>query len=236
MPIKLLSKKEIDQKQAQERLILIQEGTKLANRVDILRETAANEEASLASFRAKTVAAISAEIKALTEEKNLLLTEVRQLQQILDEGTSKLDQREQALQKRVEIIEQREEDIDVRLVQLTLSNKVVEETYQSILLLRNKFAKELKTAENLSEEAAAMRAQAQAVVTQSEQEAQAVAERSERVQKELEARDIAVASRERDVTIKEEHFTRKEKALHEREIRLLDRELTLEREFNRLKK
>ena len=73
MPIKLLTKQEINLRKANEKRLEIEEGRKLASRVDNLRELVAQEEASLASFRAKTVANIGAEIKKLEQEKQTVL-------------------------------------------------------------------------------------------------------------------------------------------------------------------
>ncbi len=63
--VKLLSKREIDVAKARDRQREIAEGTKLAQRVDGLRELAADEEKSLNDFRIKTLTAINEETTPL---------------------------------------------------------------------------------------------------------------------------------------------------------------------------
>lgn len=63
MAIKLLQKREIDIAKGRDRQLEVQEGLKLARRVDGLRETQAQEEKSLELFRQNTVANINTEIE-----------------------------------------------------------------------------------------------------------------------------------------------------------------------------
>ncbi len=74
--VKLLSKREIDVRKAQDRQREIAEGTKLAHRVDGLRELAADEEKSLNDFRIKTLTAINEETTPLFKERDELLNEL----------------------------------------------------------------------------------------------------------------------------------------------------------------
>ncbi len=71
--MKLLKKEEIAKAKAVDKQREIQEGLKLAKRVDALRETQAEEELSLRLFREKTLKAIHEETtKAATERDNIL--------------------------------------------------------------------------------------------------------------------------------------------------------------------
>ena len=214
----------------------VQEGAKLAKRVDRLRELVADEEAALASFRSKMVAAISTEIQELTKDKDALLTDLKLLQATLAEGTKKLDEREQALHNRVETIEKKEKDLNVRLFQLSELQGQLETNEKALAQALRDLEYKKMVITDLATEAAAARDEAQTVLAHSQRQAQAVTDHTERVQKELSVRDIEIASRERDITIKEERVSAKEKTLVERELRLIDREATLEREFKRLKK
>ena len=70
--MKLLKKSEINTLKAQERKAEIDQGLKLSRRVDVLRETAAQEEASLEAFRRSSIKAINEEIKQLTYVRDSL--------------------------------------------------------------------------------------------------------------------------------------------------------------------
>jgi len=56
--MRLLAKREVDQRKSVERARDIDEGMKLARQVDTLRETKAEEEASLARFRTESISKI----------------------------------------------------------------------------------------------------------------------------------------------------------------------------------
>lgn len=74
--LKLQTRTELDTQKGQERLREIQEGKKLATRVDLLRKTVADEERSLEQFRLTTVEAIHKEIDAQVIEKARLVNEI----------------------------------------------------------------------------------------------------------------------------------------------------------------
>lgn len=76
MPIRLLSKSEVDKAKSLDRKNLIDEGVKLAKRVDSLRETAAQEDSSLQKFRNESVSRIYTEIREVTVELDSLRADV----------------------------------------------------------------------------------------------------------------------------------------------------------------
>lgn len=77
----LLSKSEVDKRKALDRQREVEEGIKIAKRVDTLREVAAHEETSLTKFRVKTVEAIQAEIDEKIAERNQLENSNRSLRE-----------------------------------------------------------------------------------------------------------------------------------------------------------
>jgi len=91
MAMKLLSKTEVIAVKAQERLVEVQEGLKVARKVDALREAAAKEETSLELFRSETLKKIHEEIKSVTDTRDALKEEVRQLEQDKKEALKPLD-------------------------------------------------------------------------------------------------------------------------------------------------
>lgn len=73
--MKLLSKSDVQKAKSLDRQREIDEGLKLARRVDALREIAAAEESSLAKFRIETIAKIHDEISILAAKRDELQIE-----------------------------------------------------------------------------------------------------------------------------------------------------------------
>ena len=236
MPIKLLPKQEISRLQANERRQSIEEGVKLANRVDSLRETAAQEEASLASFRRSTLKAIKAEFDQATIERDAVLTQVENLRKELASGHDNLNHRqaelealEQSLIKEQDILQKRMAALDTLMTETQKQSSKVKTYLQRVQNVWDVLTALSTDTDTLYQEAKVAAQEAQVRVEKVEQLAQAV-------ENDLKVRDIEVASRERDVSIKEERLNDTAKQLREKELQLRDRELTLEREFKRLKK
>ena len=74
--MKLLPKVEFEQAKAEAVRKQIEEGQKIAKRIDGLRETLAEEEASLARFRAAQVKALKEEIGSLINERDQLKADI----------------------------------------------------------------------------------------------------------------------------------------------------------------
>ncbi len=79
--IKLLSKQEISKIKSSERKQEIEEGAKLAKKIDSLRETAAKEETNLGKFRIENLRILKADIDGLCAKKTLLEEEVKGLEE-----------------------------------------------------------------------------------------------------------------------------------------------------------
>lgn len=78
--IRLLSKSDVQIHKARERQQSVDEGLKIAHRVDSLRKVAANEEASLEKFRSMTLQNIQTETATKISERDALLVEVHNLE------------------------------------------------------------------------------------------------------------------------------------------------------------
>lgn len=236
MPIKLLPKHEINRLQAQEKRQTVEEGLKLANRVENLREIAAKEEASLASFRASTLKAIQKEITEATTERDGLLSQVNILRKELEVGHSGLDVRQRGLEIKESDLLERETTLEKRILALeTLVNEVGKrEKNSEMTLKRLQNAWQILT--EMGQDVLTVYNEAKVALTVSYGKVDTIQGLVKAVEAELKTRDIEVASRERDVTIKEERLDQTAKLLRERELQLIDREQTLEREIKRLKK
>lgn len=105
--MKLLSKQEVMIEKSQQLKMDIDEGVKLAQKIDLLRETASSEETRLNKFREESLHRMKMEIQFLLDEKNALLKEVtalREEKQALTERLKKTYQIEQEYQSLLEEI------------------------------------------------------------------------------------------------------------------------------------
>lgn len=76
----MLNKSEVNTFKSNERKQLIDEGVKLAKKVDLLRETSAKEEANLSKFRIESLKTLKEEIEVLIAKKDSLINEIENLQ------------------------------------------------------------------------------------------------------------------------------------------------------------
>lgn len=79
--MRVLPKQEIDVLKAQERQVEVNEGLKLAKKVDALRETVAKEQANLFKFRDETLKAVNREVAFATHRKSELLNDIEELEE-----------------------------------------------------------------------------------------------------------------------------------------------------------
>lgn len=77
--MKLLDKVQISNLKVNERRRDVDEGVKLAKKIDLLRETASAEESRLAKFRTETLRLIKEDIDKLIAERDKLKDEVNNL-------------------------------------------------------------------------------------------------------------------------------------------------------------
>lgn len=236
MGMRLLPKKEISVLQASKTKAEIDEGLKLARRVDSLREIVADEEASLASFRDATLKAIQADIKKVEQERNEVKGEVETLRSELEQSTKQLDIRENAVKEREEALKQHQSALNERLGGL----KTLLEEIKKLSTESGKYHRQCVSTVTLIDQVRldtdVSLKEAQYYLNLSTDNYKSVCSLVEQVQAELKTRDIELASKERDATIRSEHLDVMSKSLHTKELQLIDREQTLEREFNRLNK
>jgi len=236
MPIKLLSKQEINQKQALQRHNEIEEGRKLAKRVDNLREIAVQEEASLASFRATTLKNINEEIKKATKEHEVILNEVKELRGELETGFSELKKAERVVKLKEEDLILRERQVEERVQLVKEKEKQIKKDFEENLTMASRLEYANTQLQNVNIEADQKIQMANDMYEDAEFKKGQTERLHERVMKELHDKDITVASKERDLIIRAEHLNERTETLRVKELNLIDREQTLEREFKRLKK
>lgn len=236
MAMRLLAKSEIDKAKAVEKKREVDEGMKLARRVDNLREIAAQEEASLLKFRQQTVATIHDEIITEQSKLDLLKAEVGSLaeqkvilQKPLDEEWQKLKQDREEFDAKADLLFHRENAVSLR------EKSVQEDKRESEALLAN-----ARHAENLTHELACQAIENKKLTEKELATAVAIVERTQKFvaskKEELTHMDMVVRQREVSATIREKALVDREKALDIRNLQLLDREAMLERDFKRINK
>lgn len=234
MGMKLLPRLEITKAKSDERRREVEEGRKLSERVDVLRETVASEEQSLATFRAKTIEVIHSEIVAESKKRDELKVEVDNLLQVRNELLKPLDDEWEAtrrqnylLSKESDIISGLKKDLEIR------EQKAVEFENQT-KMQRNRAVSIENLAYDKLREAEEKEKSAQIALVEAKRIEEQSLLQKEEVHRELLHRDILVSERESGVTMREQALAARVKENEEEIIRLNDQRQTLERAFKRL--
>lgn len=236
MVMKLLPKSEIDRRKAVEQKTAVDEGLKLARKVDNLRQTVAEEDAALQKFRKETLATIHDEISKEVKKRDELKQEVSvledrrvKLQVPLDEAWASLREEDDRAKTR------REELVAGELALKDKDRETEVISKRASVLLAKATTKEDLADHKLSDAAHALEEaeSARAVARRIKEDTEKVADKT---RKELFHRDMMASARERDATLREEAVAKAEAFIRDEKIRLTDRELTLERDLKRIKK
>lgn len=233
--MRLLSKIEVSRQKSDERKLEIDEGVKLASKVDKLRETAASEASNLQKFRTESLKKIKDEIDvlliqkddlqgqivSLTEQKRLLRVPLDAEWEELKHKLLSVEEIKGELWERESFITDNEQEIDARIKKLDLEAIKVSEKNQIVT-------------EKL-EHAVEILDSAQEKVTKMEQQVDDFDLYLIKKNKELLTREAEIAVRERELNLISENNERNRKELITRTTLLRDREQTLERELLRQK-
>lgn len=234
--MRLLQKSDIAKAKSVAQRRDIEEGVKIAKRVDNLREVAAQEEAALIKFRKETLAKIHAETQQASQEKDSLVSEVAVLRKERKELMRPLDKEWGEITKEHAVLAEREQSVEAQEIVLHKEaaelKKAVKQVSDSLVRTATKEAsaiEQLLSASQTRKEAKLALKEAQCV------EAKAI-RLAKDVREELIHRDMAMATREREYTMKEEKLSERESAL-EKEWKLLnDRKAMFERRIKKPKK
>ncbi len=234
MGMKLLSKNEFDKAKAAEQMASVQEGAKLAKRIDNLREVASEEEASLEKFRRETIGNIHVQITTEIQKRDNLTKEVSDLEdrkksalvplteewdkvraysRSLDADRESLDSYNNALGARQIAVADRE-----RGTEAGLKRAEDREAHSADLLKKS-----------VQDREGAVQAIESARLLKRESE-----EAARLVKVELTHREELVASREESATLKETDISAREKKLADGLRLLRDQEEMLARDLKRL--
>ncbi len=215
--MRLLSKSEINAQKASDRAREIAEGKKLASRVDVLRETAAEEETNLLKFRHTTLASIQKDIDSKIKEREALDAEleVKHLERVeLEKPLTAAWENITAEQNKLDLLKRRlaTQDISLGVRQETLAEKERETDalHNQAESLKRIASQELIHAQRAREEA-------QRTAFETVEHANALKDEADIIRKDAGRREEAVAMRERDVTNRQKNVDAYEERLFKKE-------------------
>ena len=233
--MKLLSKQDISTLKTNERKMEIDEGVKLAQRVDKLRELSSIEQAKLSKFLDESLANVHLKIDESIVEHNDWLNKIE----------SAKEQREILLQP----LTVEWEEVNNAKEQLKQDRTVYEDSLSKLLTINaeNITQKEELDLENkrldyergsiaqIREEANADKEEAKRMFKTSRESAQQVKVAKEKTIKQLTQRELDVKNREREVELADGYNKRKETELINAEKAINDKYITLMRTQSRIR-
>lgn len=235
MAVRLLPKSLIAEQKAKVQTREIQEGMKLANRVDGLRELYSKTEQELETYRTATLASIGKEITELEGKKTKLEIDFRNLKSQYESMLSEIPTKRTELSEFEKSLTSWEKKLAGREERAELLEIDVAEA-----LVKAKDSK-LRTEDN---ERITTNLLIQANQTKQEAEqtlltARKVEERAYSDKKDFEAaailREYSITSKEKELLIMETDLMKQKKALEKEKIRLQDQRETLQRSLERIK-
>ncbi len=231
--MRLLTKSEQVKAKATERNKEVQEGLKLAKRVDALREISAQEDKALKEFRKSSLVEISNEILKETKKRDVLLKEVDDLEDRKQEALKPLDSEWERLKLAKEELTHKEtvvsgildgiqaeyEEIDKRLKDI--SNKEARIiTMESIAQTKH------DDADKLLKDARIQALSSSKLLEDANRQAKELINNAKNIEQ-------FIINREKAVFIKEEELRNKEIELAKQDRALRDKYATLERNIKR---
>ncbi len=234
--MKLLSKSDVVTLKSKERKMEIDEGVKLATRVDALREKSAQEETRLMKFRDETLQKLHTDIDSKISELDEWTRKVDEVKANRDYLLKPLDDKWDELHRKEEEVKRREEDCDSTIAIFEEKIRVIDEHEKELQLDRQKLSnkedsinlilteshKDRVRAHQELEDATRARINADILLTET--------------LKSVKLRENEVAIREREVLVVETNNRILMQEIENEKVQLLDQRQTLEREINRLKK
>lgn len=236
MAIKLLAKSEVDRLKASEQRVAVEEGLKVARRVDRLREVSADTEAAYKKFRDESIAKINEEIAYKQEERAKVTAEVNEATALRDRLQKPLDDEWVAVRIAKREADERAEKQDARQHLLDDREREVELTEKKVIgIVARATTREEASTTSLRDASAALN-KANLAQASAERIKEDALKYSKKVNEELMHRDAMASSRERSATIKEQDLVAREKALADGWKLLDDRTALFERTIKRVNK
>lgn len=234
--MRLLSKNEIVVGKAAEKRMEIDEGLKLARKVDALRETALKEEASLNKFRDGSVSNVKEEIALLIDKKAKLEDEIKRLLAERVELLKPLDREWDKLNAKIKEVEDTKTMLAKKQAELDHESTLRWQLSNKIALEKERVDDERSRSKEILKDADRAKTEAEGILREVKLGAEAFDKYVSTANAQLVTRETNIAARERDASNKEEFLRKKEVDLAQLERSLKDRYDTLQRTINRTKK
>lgn len=218
--LRLLQKSEVDKRKAEEQRQAIQEGLKVAERVDSLREIHASEEVAFEKYRIETLGNIHQEIQEKFLKKTQLEIDVARLQQEKQALLIPLDAKWKEVTEQERIYASWEDDLNQKEI-LTTSKEVELKKREKDTAVKE------KKAEDLKQLASALFSQATTVVATAKEESADMRNQAQAQLSRVEIQEVEVAEREVKNTLHEQLLVDKEQDLKKYAVDLSKREATL---------
>lgn len=234
--MKLLPKSEITKLQAQDKKQAIDEGVKLARKIDNLREVASQEEASLDKFRSETLSSINKDISAAALRLGRILSELHELERRKEDALKPIIKETEELEaKKLQFTEEYAK-IDSLLAEISHRQVTIEE--QKLQVERHLIDTETMKhrQRELLGDAYTERSDATLLATETRQKAEEFAILKAQTESSLAERSQELETLSNVLQKKAEQLEVERLRQTAERVRLADREQTLERELNRLKK
>lgn len=233
MAIKLLPKSEINRLKGVEKKIEIDEGMKLAKRIDGLREVMAETESSFEKFRVTRLSQIHEEITQELQKNEQLKQENKSLEETrarlkvpLDKEWERVNEESSSLQQFLSRVVEREQNVDKREEDVSNSEKECSEILTQAKNKNSVADRYIADAVYAKESATLLLEKAQKIET-------AALDLEKNVNVDLVHRTEIVSKREEDVTIRETDALSSQKEIEESWKLLKDRMATFERTLKR---
>lgn len=225
--MKLLEKHEVDQLKARERKQEIDEGAKLAKKIDELRRLEADEKSRITSWRDSSLELVKGEIAEAFKERDTLRSEIQELKKVkerlllpLDAEWEKVHAEQHALDSLKSELQEKEEKLALLEKDIATKSRSIEVEEVRVENLRN-FALQKRT------ESEAVLTRAKEDVAQMRNNAQTILIEAELTEKLLTEREERVAEKEAVIDNKMKESEAYAKKLHIKQLQLKDLEETL---------
>lgn len=233
--MKLLQKSEVAASKNYQHKLELDEGAKLATKVDKLREMASVEEANLSKFRMESLKNIKSELDSLVSEKNSLINEVNSLKEEREDLLKPINAEVDRLNDLKERLQRDEEAYQQNLLSLG--------TIRETLHIRSiELSNEELRVENIKTSAIESYSKAESMRIDIDLHLKEVSELKNKLDIELKEREKVVILNEERIRFLDEDLKKRNEDLEKEKlfiinekIRLKDREDTLEREIKRRK-
>ncbi len=234
--MELLSKNEVTVVRSSERKKELDEGMKLARKIDSLRELHSKEETSLIKFRDESLKRIKDDIEELNRHKESIKSDITVLEGRrekalvpIDKELSLLETCKKDISKRHELLDSRELEILSKSNELSSRENKVDIEESRIEGMKQAISATFQNAQKKLSES-------ESILIDTKNKSAIIKSKLDKREEELALLGKGISSREIDIENKISWIVNKEKELRDRERAVNDKYDTLQRTINRLKK